>query len=471
MSLYKGFLLYTVLPNLPKVINLLMLPVFTAYLTERDYGIAAMVYLVQGVGNILKTLGFTIILQNEFITKSDFRFSWSQIFTVISVNMFLLAIFLVLPLFYLLKDELDNYSLVILCVLSFLPLMIFESTIYCSGLLLRLKEKYWRFSVYMFIHSSFLLLFNYIFIVNIKFNYMGWYMSAFLANFLLFLLSLSVLRRSGIRFTKNIDFSYISRKLKISLQTIPHNLSGVILDISDRYVMRILNFSMADIGRYSFAYKFSQNMELVEIGATNALSPRHLKYLSKGDVASMTNYRKDTFVFQIVILAMISVFSLWLRELFDLLVTRDELKSSYPIAIIVMFCFSFRPLYAAGSNVLYFQESTRLLWQVTLSYAVLNILINIFLVPSFGLQIAALSTLFSVLGIALTYHRIKTVRVALQLDYGLNYWVLVVFVLVSLCYYLADSNAFTKVMFSLFFASVALFTVNYFKKKYGIDEC
>src|SRR5690606_13522035 len=102
--------------------------------------------------------------------------------------------------------------------------------------------------------------------------------------------------------------------------------------------------------------------------------------------------RKLTFLLQAVFLAAGFLTSIWLKEIFFFLIKNSELANSYPIGIILVMAYCYRPMYLGANNRLFFFERTKSLPKITFAAGLLAVVSNLIFIPIWGYQVAAYTT-------------------------------------------------------------------------------
>jgi O-antigen/teichoic acid export membrane protein len=70
-QVFSHTFLYAVGPQIPKIINLLLLPIFTQYLTANDYGIYGLAIAYISAMTAIKDLGMTQTMVNIFTNSKN----------------------------------------------------------------------------------------------------------------------------------------------------------------------------------------------------------------------------------------------------------------------------------------------------------------------------------------------------------------------------------------------------------------
>src|SRR5690606_4627568 len=102
-----------------------------------------------------------------------------------------------------------------------------------------------------------------------------------------------------------------------------------------------------------------------------------------------------TFFLQVSFILLCVLISLWVKQIFNVLINNQELESAYAIAIIIIMGYAYRPIYWAAMSRVFFNEKTNKLWRVSFIAGVLNVVLNFIFIPLYGIYAAAITTLIS----------------------------------------------------------------------------
>ena len=75
------------------------------------------------------------------------------------------------------------------------------------------------------------------------------------------------------------------------------------------------------------------------------------------------------------------IFSLWSREVFNILISNKELASTYPYAVIFVMAFNYRPMYVGASNMFFYHEKTTSLLRLTFCSGIIAFVLYCTLIP------------------------------------------------------------------------------------------
>lgn len=197
---------------------------------------------------------------------------------------------------------------------------------------------------------------------------------------------------------KLFDRSVWIYSLKYSIPLIPHYLSNILLNQSDRLMIgRMVGDSAA--AKYGIAYMIS-SMVLLAVTATNSsFVPYTFQKLTNGETEPI---RKNSPLLLTGIAFLCLIASSLSPELLRI-AGKDYVDAFYvipPVAISVFFIF----LFTLFTNIEYFYKKTKQIGLATALAAILNIVLNYLLIPRYGYYAAGYTTLISYLFLCLFHY-------------------------------------------------------------------
>lgn len=273
-------------------------------------------------------------------------------------------------------------------------------------------------------------------------GYMGWFWSGFISTMLLQLSYWYPLNiKEGMKPIYNFKWRYIKSSLKVSLPTVPHYYSGYLLNNSDRIVMDFMGVSTGNIGRYNIAYKFGNYVQSIGMAFNKAIGPMLMaQYKKKNDEKA----RDIVFMVQALFLAGTFVLCIWLKEIFWLLIKNETLASMYPLGIIILMSYNYRPMYIGANQKLFYTEKTNLLWKITFVAGISNVILNIITIAIWGYQAAAYTTFASLMYMGYAGYFTKTFKEVNKASYHPILWLTGTISLTAIAYSIRDVNLLTK---------------------------
>jgi O-antigen/teichoic acid export membrane protein len=286
---------------------------------------------------------------------------------------------------------------------------------------------------------------NYFAIAYFGLGYMGWFISNFISSFIAFIFYFfSVYFKIKIFPIIAFRRKFLTQSLKISLPLIPHNYSAYLLNTSDRVVMDRLKVSTSSIGQYNLAYTFGSYMEFFGNAIGMAIGPIYTSMFSDKSVESSKKVKSLTEFLQVLFIFSSFLVSLWCKEIFGLLIKNDSLNSVYPLAIIIIMGYSYRPYYWTAITRLQYSENTKDLWKITLVAGLLNLLLNIIFIPFFGIIAAAISTFLCLLYMGFSGYYLKSFKKVEKESYSPEFYIIVILVTTICVYLLKDASLIIK---------------------------
>ena len=99
---------------------------------------------------------------------------------------------------------------------------------------------------------------------------------------------------------------------------------------------------------------------------------------------------------------MATLLGMWIPDIFRLLYRKAELSAAYPMAIVLIFGFCYRPIYVAIVDKAIYDKRTMEVLKITLIAALSNVLLNLIFIGYYETWAATMNTVIAyfVMGIA-----------------------------------------------------------------------
>lgn len=457
--------LYGLAAQVPRVAGVLALPIITPYLTTTDYGVAGVVTAYVGALGLFQSLGLSVVMGNTFTRHpTRFKWVWRQLHGFILLWSALYSVPLVGLLYAVIPDEAEanRWELILL---NLVPVVLLSNTSFFGNFLYHMRQRPLPVAAYSFITGGVTVALNIYFIAFLRLGYMGWFYATFVASVAGFvLLFYPVYVQEGLWPIFKFKLYRIRSSLKVSLPLLPHHFSFFLLDASDKLMLDALRVPLPRIGFYNIASSFGLYFSAASNAVVEAATPFYMRYFSKeGDPESLLEARRMTFSLQVLFLGATALGSLWMKEVFELLIRNETLQGAYPLAIIMLMGYTYRPMYLAVVNRLSFQEKTKELWKISLVAGVGNVLLNLLLIPVFGIEAAAFTTFAALVYLGYSGFLLKEYRALSNVPYYPWRWLALTIVLLLAVYALADAGPLLKALISLLilaFAGSGLWRLN-----------
>lgn len=387
-------ILYALGPQLPRVFNFLLLPIFTRYLSAEDYGISGLIYSYVGLLGGLGDLGLHVRYANVFFKfPNQWREKWRNILGILFWWSLVYSLLQSLILYLLLPEETGVNKLTIIG-LMFTSSILFSAY---SGVALRLLQYREKALIVSILNATLGILtigLNYYFIVVKRNGYMGWFYTQFIINCLQGIFCLYYLFFvERIRINTILQRRYTTSLLIVTTPLVLHNYASYLLDSSDRFLLDKFNVSIEKIGLYNFAYIFGLYFDFAISSLGYAVSPMLAKiYYSKVPERKEALQRFLSIV-QVALIIIAFVGCLFIKEFLAFFVSNPDLKECYYLSVILIFSYSYKPMYWYYNAILTYNNKTKVLWQITFLAGGINFVLNIIFIPFWGIYASAVSTL------------------------------------------------------------------------------
>jgi O-antigen/teichoic acid export membrane protein len=386
--------IYAVGPQIPKVFNFLLLPLFTKYLTPVDYGVSGLVYSYTGLVSGLGDLGLHVRYANIFFKyPGQWREKWKHILGILFWWSLLYSVLQAIILYILLPEEIGANKLKIIGLL-FITSLIFSTY---SGVALRLlqyKEKAMAVSTMNLVIGILSLVLNYYFIIYKRWGYVGWFYTSFITAAVQAVVCLYYLFfMEKIKINIRLQKRYTTKLLLVTTPLILHNYASYLLDSSDRFLMDRFGLSLDTIGLYNFAYIFALYFDFFLSSLGMAVSPMMAKIYYSKIPERKEALKRLLSIIQLGTIALAFIICFFMKEFLELFITNPEFKESYYLVVILVFAYSYKPMYWYINAILTYNNKTGVLWKVTFFAGAFNFVINLILIPYFGVYACCFTTL------------------------------------------------------------------------------
>ena len=384
---------YGVVPKLVAILTILILPFITPYLTLEDYGIIGLINSYKGIALGVATLGLHLHLTNSYFELgTKFKLLWRRLFFYILLGSILTAFCLSVVYFFSLPITPIEKKILII-VLSVIPILFVPNETIVSHyypLVFKPRTQVIR----NLIGALASLVASFVIIYYFHLGYIGWIVGYAIAPIVVFILFIKPLYIDLKIFPQaDLKFHRIKKLLKISLPIIPHNLGHLLLSSSDRIIMDILGVSVVSIGLYSNGYQIGENVNVVVLGVSVALSPVLQRIYREKNIKQMQYYYR---LVNLIVSVFILLAMLWMKEFYFIFIKNDSFQPAYVIAILV--CATYlvsSTVYLYLSTSIFINKNTNKILYLVFYPALLNIVLNLVFIPIYGFKAAVYTTIFT----------------------------------------------------------------------------
>ena len=447
-----------------KIVSFLLLPIFTFYLDPIEFGIIATYSVIISFLAMIYNPGLISSTQRLYYDYSPDSMDIKELiasswwfFIVLPLIVVVLSVFFGERVFNILFKELEYWPYGFLAVLSaiFVQPIRFWSSIW----IVRNKTK--SVAIWSLVKLLTGVVFSLLFVVILKFGALGRIYGMIAGNLLLFLVAFFyIVRFVGFNFSKK----RLLNSLCLGLPLVFSVFSYVILDISDRYMIEKI-IGLSELGIYDIGYTISSAPLIIIVGFNAVWQPIFYENMNDGDynnISRLTNYFILGFA---LISGAVIIFS---NEIFNILINREYINAIEIIPWVVCGIFLLGSSNFLNS-ILGYNKKFLEIGLISLAAAILNVILNYFLIKQLGIIGAAISTCISyfVYFLFLFIRTKKSVKRIYNLKKLLApniFLLLIVIIFIMINMFYKDFNVFSLIgkIFIILFLLIAIFYSNYF---------
>ena len=371
-----------------KLIGVILLPVYTTHISLADYGVLGIVEVTVFILSQVLMLGQGQAYM-RFYNAGEYkpfreRLLFSAAVVLIGTGLLLQAAgHAVLP--HIVGDTaLLQYLYLGFMVVGFRILTTFFLSV------LRSQERPVLYAVSALIKIAVTLVLTIIFVVSMNLGVTGILRAMVIGDAVMFFILLPVM-------AKRMKASFSIRPLKAAMlfgmPLVINSLAGMILNMGDRYLLKIL-VDYQEVGLYNLGYKIAGVLNMVLIQSF-LLSIRPISYSLYGKDGDTRFYSKILTYFVFVLVWSGLAVSLFSREVVHFFARSPDFWPAYNIVPLIIVGYIFSGARSVVNIGLLLKHRTRSLALVTGAAAVVNIALNLLLIPQYGMYGAAIATILS----------------------------------------------------------------------------
>lgn len=377
-----------------KLVGFVLLPLYTAHITVEDYGILSIFEITMTILSQVLPVGQPQSYMRFYSLDEYEDQRGSLLFTNFIFLLGLAGVFLVVS--YTIIPEISTYfkySAEFSTFFKIAFLVVFFRTL--SKLIsnhLRIKERSVLYAVSNTIKLIITLTGNIYFVAIAQIGVLGILYAYLIGEVVFFIFLFPILLKEMVP-----KFSWLITKesLKFGFPLIFTTLSGMLLNMGDRYVLKLL-VNYEEVGLYNLGYKIAGvlNMLFIQAFQLGMLPMAYKMYGKDGDKRFYT--KLQTYFVFILSWAGLAL-ALFSKELLHLLALNPDYWAAYTVVPIIILGYILSGAKYNASMLLYLTKKTQYTAYLTFSGAVLNIGLNFLLIPDLKMIGAGVATVISFL--------------------------------------------------------------------------
>lgn len=454
-SLFKHSFVYGVAGVLHNAANLILLPLFTVYLTVGEYGTLEILIVSISIMTRFLHLGLGSALFKYFSYGSVDESSYKRNKTIISTSLYFVLFFsgLVILVGIIFKKNISvilfknpdyNSLILLMLIISF-----FELTYVIPTSYLRIQNKSITYSIINL--AKFILQVVLIMTALIMFK-------SGLKGILIARVSVAIIF-AGIFFwtlksyiIPKFSISILKELLSYSIYLVPVSAGSLILMMSNRYFILMYKGS-EELGIFSVANRISMILLIAIMSFQTAWPSIMFRIKDHSNAKKYYSNIISYFVFIFGFLALI--ISVFAKEI-TLLLSNEKFMQSSSLIPLLSLSYLLYGLFYVGTVGINIFKKTYYLAIAMIFGAGINILANIILTPRYGSWGAALSLLlsFGCVGFSALYFSQKVYYIKIEMTRIIKY-----FVIIGLSFLFINITAVDTILFSLILKCSVIFII------------
>lgn len=388
-ELLKHFLTYGVGQILGKLLGFLLLPLYTRFLTPEDYGVLSLIAVYSAILFVFINVGMSTGIFRYYLESDDLDHRRAVLTGALAIMAAMAVPCLALVMARNLTAELLTGTtrwgglVAVSTLTTYLDLLL--KLPYC---VMRARQDSFRYAAANFAQTLIELVLAFLFVVSLGAGPSGIVWAQCLGTL--------AVAPYLLRFVF-ADFKLVWRPelarglLRFGIPLIPAGLSTFALTLSDRYFLKALA-GLEEVGLYSVGYRFGQTITFVAMAFQLVWSPFVFSHQTKDDAGPLFARVATYYVVGLGLAALgLHVFA---REL-TALMTGPQFRGAQAVIGIVALSQYFLALNNIATAGILIRQRTALVAAVITLAAALNVGLNFYCIPRWGMIGAAWTTLIA----------------------------------------------------------------------------
>lgn len=390
MNIFKSFSVYLGATFLQRGISFLILPIFTFYLSPKDFGILSLITTLFVFVSPVITLGTTNAISIAYFKESKENYG-------IYVSSSLLIPLILSVCLLIFCVVFGNYFSLVLGVSKLwiitIPFFSFVSVINQVILIdYQVREESLKYGIFSISNSTLNIVLSLFLVIVLQMNYQGRLIGQYISLSVFSILAFIILRRKGI-LTHKISRKFIMDSLAFGLPIVPHVIGGMFINMSDKlFISHILGND--ELGLYNMGYVIGSTISMLSTSFANSIVPISYDLFNKGDTISKERVAKIYWMFILVLALLVLLLSFLAPVIFDFFIS-DQFRKGVVYVKWIALGYFFQGCYLLFVNIIFYLKKTNILFYWSIINITINLILNYILINKFGTIGAAYAMCFS----------------------------------------------------------------------------
>lgn len=444
-----------------KFLSVLILPIFSHYLTPADYGIASILtvgmVLLSGLADLGLSVGTYRFYYEEKGKNKHKLISTTQIATTVITALIALVVIIFSKSFSQLFFETKDFTYVL--TLAFLSVPLTTFTVAQINRL-KLENKAKVCANIQILRATTDVVFKIIFIISLNRGLNGLFEGQ-LINAAIYALVFIVYTylSTGYKFS----YVFFRKMLRFSLPFAFSPIFFWVLNWADRFILGRLS-NMTEVGLYTLGYTIGMAV-MLPVGAFTTAWPAF--YMSVINDKNAKRFFSLVLTYFTLIVGFFIVAIIVLSRDYFYFLTPTQFHDAYTITPIIAFSYTLLGFYSIMITSTYLKRKTVYIFATEILACIINVGLMFLLVPMYGRWGAAWATLISYASLPLIIYSFTYKLFPIQYEYKRLAQILIVILIIfginQYFYHPSYGNLFLRLLLLVFYPLI-LFLTGFFKK-------
>ncbi|MDI3236271.1 oligosaccharide flippase family protein [Exiguobacterium antarcticum] len=384
-----------------RILIFLLVPLYARTLETKEYGVIDLITVT--VSLLLPIFGLNIheaVLRFLLSKKEDSKIILGIGFQVTIIGFIIVCLFSPLILGFLNLGSYYGFFVLSYLITSLKNLLLY----YARGLeKIKLIIKLSILDTIMLLGCNLILLYVY------RLGIEGYYISLLVSGTIITILYTISLKIDLTYFFKRKDSNIRKNMFKYSLPMVPNSLSWWVSNTSDKYILNYFS-GVSTTGLYSMAYKVPSLLNTITSIFMQAWQISSVEEFENGRTESFSKVYKTLFSINILVCSALIIFAKPISSI----MFGETFKEAFYFVPILLVAYFFNGLASYLGTIYTSAMVTSFLFYSTAYGGILNIILNIYLIPNYGAYGASFATLSSymLIWIVRLYNSKKIVKIS-----------------------------------------------------------
>lgn len=392
-ELTKDTAIYGISTVVGRFLTFLLVPFYTHVINRADYGISSNIYAYLAFISFIYIYGMDTAYQ-KYAANADEKekktlFSTPFIFVVFTAVIFSLILFFARGAMNSLMEVTDKYNHLIYYMILIMFLDAIALTPFAN---LRLERKAKKFALIKIAYIFLQLILNIILIYYLRMGIEAIFISNLASSTLTLIMLIPEIKR---HLVFKIDKETLHKMLRFGLPYLPASIGSIIVQVIDRPLV-LAYTNRETLGVYQANYKLGTLMMLIVAMFQFAWQPFLLTNAKEKNAKEI--FAKVLTLFLIGASAVWIIITLFVDNLvklrmFGFTFFGKDYQQGWEIVSIILLAYMFHGMYVNFTAGIYIEDKNKFLPIITGAGALINVVVNILLIPVWGMMGAAIATL------------------------------------------------------------------------------